>query len=86
MMTGATTTHYSPEYLAEYNGDILLGTAITFMVVETVVMMLMVLSRYFAHGERTNYSMEVFLTMTYLVCMGKVTTAICKSPSIESCF
>ena len=69
---------YTPEYLAEDVSVSLLVTSIVFLVLETVFMVLLYVSRYCAKGERTNRAMEVFMTMTYLVCVGKITIAICK--------
>jgi hypothetical protein len=70
---------FSPEYLAEDISAPLLGTSIAFIVLETTVMALMYASRYYAKGERANLWMEAFMTMTYLVCQGKITVAICKA-------
>lgn len=73
-----TTTQFPPGYVNEYIGGELLGTAVGFLVVETVFMVLLYLSRYYAKGERANTSMEVFMTLAYMVCVGKITVAICK--------
>lgn len=68
----------SREYLAEDNSAPLLGTSIAFLVLETVVMALMYVSRYLAKGERTNLSMEILMTLTYIVCVSKITIAFCE--------
>lgn len=67
---------YPPEYLAEDISATLMATAIAFAAIETVVMLLMYAARWVAKGERRNLSMEVYMTLTYVVCLGKITVAI----------
>jgi hypothetical protein len=57
----------------------LLGISIAFIILETTVMALMYALRYYARGERANLWMETFMTITYVVCQGKITVAICKA-------
>jgi hypothetical protein len=67
------------EYLA---GDVsapLLGTSIAFLILETIFIGLLYTSRYLAKGESANLSMEVLLTLTYIVCVGKRTVVFRKS-------
>ncbi|KAH7351477.1 hypothetical protein BKA66DRAFT_278843 [Pyrenochaeta sp. MPI-SDFR-AT-0127] len=70
------STRLTPEYLAEDNSAPLLGTCITFLVLETIVITLLHVSRYFGRGERANMSMEILMTLTYIVCVSKITNAI----------
>ncbi|KAH8704628.1 hypothetical protein GQ44DRAFT_732250 [Phaeosphaeriaceae sp. PMI808] len=67
---------FSQEYLSEDVGMRLLATCLTFLGLETMFMCLLFASRFYAKGERTNKSMEVFMTLTYLVCVGKITICI----------
>jgi hypothetical protein len=82
MDTMPMPTQFPPGYVEEYIGGELLGTAIGFLVVETVFMVLLYLSRYYAKGERANMSMEIFMTLAYVVCVGKITVVICKYPNL----
>jgi hypothetical protein len=43
-----------------------------------IAMVLMYTSRYFAKGERANRLMEVFMTLTYIVCCGKLAIVLHK--------
>ncbi|KAH7082041.1 hypothetical protein FB567DRAFT_594549 [Paraphoma chrysanthemicola] len=70
------TTRYPPEYLNEDIGPSLFATCIVFLALESVFMILMIASRYVGKAERTNRSMEVFLSLTYVVCTGKITIMI----------
>ncbi|CAO2653071.1 Nn.00g024820.m01.CDS01 [Neocucurbitaria sp. VM-36] len=63
------------EYLAENNSAPLLGTSIAFLVLETIFLALLYISRNLAKGERTNLSMEILMTLTYIVCVSKITIA-----------
>ncbi|KAH7070341.1 hypothetical protein BKA63DRAFT_578896 [Paraphoma chrysanthemicola] len=76
MIATPETTNYPPEYLNEDIGPSLFATCIVFLFLETVFMILMYASRYVSKGERTNQSMEVFLTLSYLICIGKITIMI----------
>jgi ABC-type Na+ efflux pump permease subunit len=78
MIATQETTNYPPEYLNEDIGPSLFATCIVFLFLETVFMILMYASRYVSKGERTNKSMEVLLTLTYLICIGKITIMICE--------
>jgi hypothetical protein len=71
-------TPYSQAYLNENISATLLGTAIAFAAIETIVILLMYAARWVAKGERRNLSMEVYMTLTYAVCLGKISVAICK--------
>lgn len=71
------TLRSTPEYLAEDNSTPLLGTSIAFLVLETIFMVLLYISRYLAKGERVNLSMEILMTMTYVVCISKIAIAFC---------
>jgi hypothetical protein len=73
-----TTQHYSPEYLAEDISGKLMAAAITMAVLDTTVIALMYASRWCGKGERKSRSMEVFMTISYFVCLGKIAVAICK--------
>lgn len=75
-MIPPTANQFPPEYLNEYNGGSLFAVAITFLVIETIFMILLYTSRYLARGERSNMSMEIFMTLTYMVCLGKIVVAI----------
>lgn len=70
---------YPPGYLEEDISATLLATAISFAAIETIVMLLMYAARWVAKGERRNLSMEVYMTATYVVCLGKISVAIRKS-------
>lgn len=74
-----TTQHYPPEYLAEDISGKLLSAAITMAVLDTTVIALMYASRWCAKGERKGMGMEIFMTISYFVCLGKITVAIRKS-------
>ncbi|KAF1842840.1 uncharacterized protein K460DRAFT_356651 [Cucurbitaria berberidis CBS 394.84] len=69
-------TGLSREYIAEDNSAPLLGTSIAFLVLETVFIALLYTSRYLAKGERANLSMEILMTLTYIVCVLKITIAL----------
>ncbi|OAK99164.1 hypothetical protein IQ06DRAFT_378084 [Phaeosphaeriaceae sp. SRC1lsM3a] len=71
-----TTQHYPPEYLAEDISGKLLSAAITMAVLDTTVIALMYASRWCAKGERKGMGMEIFMTISYCVCLGKITVAI----------
>lgn len=73
-----TTQHYSPEYLAEDISGKLMAAAITMAVLDTTVIALMYASRWCAKGERKSMSMEIFMTISYFVCLGKIAVAICE--------
>lgn len=66
------------EYLVEDNSAPLLGTSIAFLVLETIFIALLYISRYLAKGERANLSMEILMTLTYIVCVSKITIAFCE--------
>lgn len=74
----ASSTIYSPEYLAENNSAELMGTSVAFLVLETACMGMLWASRYVAKGERGNFWMEGFMTATYVVCVAKITVAFCE--------
>ena len=84
----ADTASPTPEYLVEDISGQLLATCITFLVLETIFVVLLWTSRYYAKGERTNSAMEMFMTSTYLACCGKITVGICVylilSPPVSS--
>jgi hypothetical protein len=71
------TTMLEPGYVAENNSASLFATSITFLVVESIFLTLLYTSRYLAKGERKNLSMEVFMTMTYILCVAKIIIATC---------
>ena len=77
---------YTPEYLAEDISGRLLATSITFLVLETVFIGLMWMSRWCAKKERTNLAIEMFMTVTWLVCIAKITVVLRKSYSLSSPF
>ena len=72
-------TSFPPAYLDESVGASLLGTSIAFLILETLFIALLYTSRYLAKGERTNLSMEILLTLTYVVCVSKIAIAFRKS-------
>ncbi|KAF2183129.1 hypothetical protein K469DRAFT_499974, partial [Zopfia rhizophila CBS 207.26] len=65
-----------PSYLAENNSKPLLDVCITFIVIETVFISLLFISRYLNHDQKSGMGMLSFMTIGYLVCMGKVTIGI----------
>jgi hypothetical protein len=72
-------TSFPPGYISEDISAPLLGTSLAFLVLETLFIALLYTSRYLAKGERTNLSMEILLTLTYVVCVGKIAIAFRKS-------
>jgi hypothetical protein len=74
---------FPPEYLAEDVSAPLLGTSIAFLILETLFIVLLYTSRYLSKGERANLSMQILLTLTYIVCVGKITIAF-RKPCISS--
>ena len=77
-------SQFSPEYLAENRSGTLLGMSIAFVVLETIFIVLLHTSRYVAR-ERPNRWMEFFMTLTYLVIVGKITAVICLLPQSPGC-
>jgi hypothetical protein len=75
-------TSFPPEYLAEDVSAPLLGSSIAFLILETLFIALLHTSRYLAKGERTDISMEILLTLTYVVCVGKIVIAFRKFVSL----
>lgn len=73
-----TTQQYSTAYLAEDISGKLMAAAVTMAVLDTTVIALMYASRWCGKGERKSRSMEVFMTISYLICLGKIAVAICK--------
>jgi hypothetical protein len=68
-------TLFPPEYLTEDVSASLLGASFAFLVLETTFIILLYTSRYLAKGERANLSMQILLTLAYIVCVGKITIA-----------
>jgi hypothetical protein len=55
----------------------LLCTAVIFLLLETFFVLLLYIARYLApHDRERGWAMEIFLTATYSVCVGKVVVAI----------
>jgi hypothetical protein len=55
----------------------LLCTAVVFLLLETCFVLLLYIARYLApHDRERGWVMEIFLTATYSVCVGKVVVAI----------
>jgi hypothetical protein len=71
-----------PEYLDENTSAPLLGSSIVFFVLETLFIVLLYISRYSAKGGRANLSMEILVTLTYVVCTGKIIIAFHSSHSL----
>jgi hypothetical protein len=62
---------------AENASGPLLCTAVVFLLLETCFMLLLYIARYLApHDRERGWAMEIFLTATYGVCVGKVVVAI----------
>lgn len=67
---------FPPEYLAEYNGAALLDTCIAFLVLETIFIVLLYVSKYFAKDQKANLSMTLLMTAAYFTCCAKITLGI----------
>lgn len=70
------STSFSPEYLAEDIGAALLDTSIAFLILETTLIVLLYLSRFFAKDQKANLSMTLLMTAGYFTCCAKITLAI----------
>jgi hypothetical protein len=70
------STTYTPEYLAVDISGRLQATCITFLILETTFIALMWTSRWCARKERKNIAIEIFMTLTWVVCCGKIAVAL----------
>ncbi|KAF2825050.1 hypothetical protein CC86DRAFT_408187 [Ophiobolus disseminans] len=68
--------NHTPEYLRENISGPLFTTCIIFLGLETVFILLLWTSRYYAAKERRNSVMEIFMTLTYITCCGKIAVVI----------
>lgn len=67
----------SPAYLAEDDSASLLEMSISFLVLETLFMILLWTSRYLSKDQKANLSMTLLMTAGYFTCVGKITVGIC---------
>lgn len=74
-MAGPSTS-FSPEYLAEDKSAILLNTCIAFLVLETLFIIMLFVSRSLAKDQKANMSMTLLMTAGYITCCGKITLGI----------
>jgi hypothetical protein len=70
----------SPEYLAEDKSGHLLASCILFLLLETLFMSLLYLSRLLSgEQQKAKWNMVLLMTGAYVVCISKIAVAICRS-------
>jgi hypothetical protein len=69
---------FSSEYLAENISAPLLTICICFLVLETIFIVLMYISRYIAREKKKGLVMLLLMTAGYITCTGKITLAFSK--------
>ena len=77
--TVPSTHQLPPGYAEENSSHPLLTTCIAFVVLETIFMMLLYISRFLCNNDdksseqKANWNMVGLMTGAYFVCMGKIT-------------
>lgn len=69
-----------PSYVSEDNSTPLLATCISFLIIESIFVILMYISRFCGKDKAANLWMTFLMTAGYIVCVGKISIGICEFP------